>query len=178
MEIEFNPNLCQRRTLHLSFPHQFKNRRVPQTLARFLPATIRLLFADCCPAQCACLLGSFPLWSHHSLWSPLILGQRFEEGLVLSPGTSCQLHYLSPQGSRSDVVDRESPWQAWLRGSDSQGQYGRTKLPQGEEVLGQVAVGFTPVAAQQEKRLLSPKMFFLLFWPKSPFVIKLLSWDL
>lgn len=49
------------------------------------------------------------------------------------------------------------------------------KITTGWGGAGPGSSGFAPVAAQQEKCLLSPKRFFLFFWPKSPFATKLLS---
>lgn len=164
METEFNPNLCQKNNLFFP-PYCFKNVRVPQILTRFLPATMRLLFADCCPVQRACLLGSFPPCSHPSLWHPLTPGQQFKEGsllglgISLGPGTSCQLCYLSPQS----IMDREITITSLYQGTLQSGSIRQDKITKGGKVLNQAAEGFALVATQQEKCFLSPKLFFLLF---------------
>lgn len=88
-------------------PHYFKNGRVLQTLARFLPATIRLLSADCCPVQRACLLGSFHSWSHPSLWHPLTPGWWFKEGSPWVQASPVSFAICHHRAAWSDTVDRE-----------------------------------------------------------------------
>lgn len=153
-------------------------------MAHFPPATIGLLFADCCPVQHACLLGSFPPCSHPSLWHPVAPGGRFEGGSLLasaspwaqaSPVSSAICHQ---RAAWSDAVDREITITSLAQGTLQSGSIQQDKITIGGEVLNQAAEGFALVAAQQEKCFLSSRLFFLLFWSKSPFAIKLLSWHL
>jgi len=70
-------------------------------------------------------------------------------------------------------VDRENTMTSL--GPLQSGSIRQDKITKGGEVLNQAADGFALVTAQQEKHLLSPKVFFLVFWPKCPFAITLLS---
>lgn len=72
---------------------------------------------------------------------------------------------------------RETTIRSLAQGTLQLGQYGRTKLPQGRDVLNQSVAGSALVAGQQEKHC-PLSCFFLLFWPQSPFATKLLSRDL
>lgn len=152
------------------FPYYFKNRRVPPTLARFLPAALG--FADLYPYHMpACQAPSLrapsqPLASCGSkpaIWGGLAAGQH----IPLGPGISCLLCYLSPQSSTEE----------WCHGRGNHHyKAGCGGFTVRLNISGQYNHGVGKQwkrqqrgAAQQERCVLSPKLFFLLFWTKSPF---------
>lgn len=164
--MEFHPNFCQNQ---IFFPYYIKKHKsclnlgssglCLQMLHRTMCLHVGLLPSRVPPQPLATLDPKTAIWG----------------GLSQGPSISCQLCYLSSQSS----MEWHCAWgnHHYKPGSGDlkSGSYGRTKLPENRELLNQAAERSTLVAAQQEKCLLSPKLFFLVFWTKSSFAIKFAS---
>lgn len=105
--MEFNPNFCQNQTF---FPYDFKNRRVPWTLAH------QAFACRCCPVQCAYMLGPLPPQSHPASGIPWPQDSNLRRVLPGSLHLLSALLSVTTEQHGVTLCTRKSPLQAWLRG--------------------------------------------------------------
>lgn len=150
------------------FPITLKTQEFPE------PWLIRLVFADAVQNNVLTrwvpsLQGPTPAsgnpWPQDSNLRRALPGSQHLRSALLSVIT--EQHEVT-------LCMRKSPLQAWLRGPQIRFIW-QDKITRGQGTAEPGSREIYSVAAQQEKCLLSPKLFFLVFWTKSPFAIKFVS---